>query len=412
MRTTTTKPRRRTKGTGTVLHRSDGLWEHRLDLGRDPTTGKRRRRSFYAHSRSELQRKVADETARGGGTLRPREGGTIGGLLDAWLSDGKPNWTRSTYALNKTMVEKHLKPVIGNAKLATFDADSVRELYRRLRTEPLSVRKGKEAKLRSPAVIFRCAVISHTAFEGQRRRHGGVNPFSLVDRPAYRYGTVRTLTKAQVQRFIAACRDDRFEALWLLMVTAGLRIGEALALEWRDLDLNQRVLFVERGSTEVDGVIEVGAPKTARSQRTVPLTRPTVEALRRRQAAWEAEGHRSPATFTTADGGKLYRRNLRRRCFAPLLERAGLPQVSFHSLRHACATYLAEARVALPTILQILGQTRPGTALAHYLHSSRDSQRAAAITLERYLRPKRAKRTKPAVEEKVPELLAEAGPHG
>jgi hypothetical protein len=138
---TTANAHRRTKGTGTIIHRPDGLWEQKLDLGRDPRTGKRRRRSFYARSRSELQRKVADETARSGGTLRAREVGTVGALLDAWLADSQPNWTRSTYALNKTMVTFHLKPVIGNAKLATFDADSVQDCTERcVRNHCLRVR--------------------------------------------------------------------------------------------------------------------------------------------------------------------------------------------------------------------------------------------------------------------------------
>ena len=66
--------KRRAKGEGSIVERPDGVWQFSIDLGKDEA-GKRQRKYVYAKTRAELQRKVADETARGGGTMKPRAKG-------------------------------------------------------------------------------------------------------------------------------------------------------------------------------------------------------------------------------------------------------------------------------------------------------------------------------------------------
>ena len=84
--------KRRAKGEGSVIQRRDGTWAYVADLGRDPKTGKRRRRFVYARTRTDLQRKVFDLRAKGGGSIRPRAPGTVGEWVKRWLEhDVRPN---------------------------------------------------------------------------------------------------------------------------------------------------------------------------------------------------------------------------------------------------------------------------------------------------------------------------------
>ena len=115
---------------------------------------------------------------------------------------------------------------------------------------------------------------------------------------------------------------------------AGLAPCELLALSWEDVDLDA-------------GVLRVRGTKTARSRRTVKLSRTALEALTshltrqlgeidRAGDSWRENG----LVFATEIGTPLNRHNLTQRSFRPLLAKAGLPQIRFHDLRHTCATLL------------------------------------------------------------------------
>jgi integrase len=148
----------------------------------------------------------------------------------------------------------------------------------------------------------------------------------------------------------------------VLAITTGMRLGELLRLRWRDVDLNTRVVSI-RGARPSEG----GAgPKTQRSRRPVVLTEFAVVALRRHRAAQAAERIRAGAAWRDGDlvfantvGGPLNLSNLRHRDFRRLLERAGLPRLRFHDLRHSAAT-LQRSR---PLVVN-LPVNEPGIAVA------------------------------------------------
>jgi integrase len=76
-------------------------------------------------------------------------------------------------------------------------------------------------------------------------------------------------------------------ALWRLLLDSGMRIGEAVALKWTDIDGNR--VRVERTQSSVGGQLVVGTPKTAASRRTIPLEPETIAALRRHELAQKEE---------------------------------------------------------------------------------------------------------------------------
>jgi integrase len=91
---------------------------------------------------------------------------------------------------------------------------------------------------------------------------------------------IRPLDREQTKTLLEAAQGDRFEALYALAVTTGLRQGELLGLRWDDLDLAQDPLRVKRTLTRRKGHLLFGEPKTKKSRRTVQLTDTAVEALR------------------------------------------------------------------------------------------------------------------------------------
>jgi integrase len=134
-----------------------------------------------------------------------------------------------------------------------------------------------------------------------------------------------------------------------------MRQGEVLGLKWGDVDLENGVIHLRRTLSRNKGRLLLREAKTRRSRRTVNLTEPAIQALRRHlQRQLEEMEHLSDLykdqglIFTTQVGTIINPSNLRQRSFTPLLQKGELPNIRFHDLRHTCATLLlGHATVAI-----------------------------------------------------------------
>jgi integrase len=148
-------------------------------------------------------------------------------------------------------------------------------------------------------------------------------------------------------------------------------------------------LSVRRTLTTAKGGPVLSAPKTRGSRRIVKLSQTALEALRSHLARqleeidrvgsmWRENG----LIFASEVGEPLDRRYLTTRCFKPLLERAGLPQIRFHDLRHTCATLLLSKNVNPKVVSEMLGHATIAITLDTYSHVLPTMQESAAIAME------------------------------
>jgi integrase len=201
---------------------------------------------------------------------------------------------------------------------------------------------------------------------------------------------MQTLSPQQVQRLFDHTKDDRLHALWVLLITSGLRIGEATALTWDDVDLDRGSVSIRRTIQRLKGRgLVVGEPKTARSRRTVYLPSGTVAALhfhedrqkierKKAQNLWQNRN----LVFCTAVGGPIdpstVNPALHRR-----LKAAGLPRLRVHDLRHTAATYLLSLGVHPKVVQDMLGHSSIALTLNTYSHVVPALHREAAGQMER-----------------------------
>lgn len=108
-----------------------------------------------------------------------------------------------------------------------------------------------------------------------------------MERPTYKAKRGETLTIEEARRLLKSARGDRYEAVYVLAVTAGLRLGEILGLKWTDIDFKRRTLSVQRSLLEVSGATELVETKTQTSRRLVALGTLAIDGLKRRQEAWK-----------------------------------------------------------------------------------------------------------------------------
>jgi integrase len=156
-----------------------------------------------------------------------------------------------------------------------------------------------------------------------------------------------------------------------------MRRGELLGLKWDDVDLENATVRVRRTLTRIDNGrrLDLGPPKNKQSRRTVRLTERAVEALRSHleQQLKEIEAlgdlyKDQGLVFTTEAGTLINPSNLRQRSLAPLQKRAGLPQITFHDLRHTCASLLFQRNVHPKFVQELLGHASVAITLDTYSH--------------------------------------------
>ena len=193
------------------------------------------------------------------------------------------------------------------------------------------------------------------------------------------------VTDIEARALLAAAADDRLRVLWLVLLSLGLRRGEALALRWSAVDLDGGTLEVRaslqrRRTNEVtpsgrrrSTLIEVD-PKTEGSVRTLALPDVLVEALRQQRRVQTAERLAARTwvdaglVFTTSVGTALEPRNVSR-SWERVCERAGLDRhLRIHNLRHAAASFLLLQGADLRTVMEQLGHSRLATTSDVYVH--------------------------------------------
>jgi integrase len=306
---------------------------------------------------------------------------TVGQYLGQWLEAARPTLRPESYRRYQDLCRLHIIPEIGSIRLARLTPGQVQAAYaHRL-----------DAGLSRTSVQLVHGVL-HKALD-QAMRWGLVvrNVTDLVTAPRRSTPEMRTLSVEEASRLLEAASGERLEALYILAVTCGLRLGELQALRWRDVDLDGarlRVTATYQGM--VDGEPLLAEPKTARSRREIHLSALAVAAVRRHHLAQLEERMRAAnlwenhdLVFTSERGRPLDGNNFRQRAFARLLERADLPHIRFHDLRHTAATLLMSQGVPIKVASEMLGHADITTTLRTYSHVLPGMQQQAADAMDR-----------------------------
>ncbi|MGO4144151.1 tyrosine-type recombinase/integrase [Paenarthrobacter sp. YAF11_1] len=160
-------------------------------------------------------------------------------------------------------------------------------------------------------------------------------------------------------------RPERLAPLILLAVGTGLRLGEVCGLRWSDVDLESGALVVrQQAQLQAKEVVFQPVKTKAGQDRWVPLAGWVPDVLkarkaqqaRERLASGEAWQNGQDLVFTDALGAPLVPANVSK-TFGRMAERAGLPKVVFHSLRHLAATIMLQNGIPLPVVSRFLGHS-------------------------------------------------------
>jgi integrase len=341
-----------------------------------------RRKSFYGATRGEVSRKLtAAKVALESGLLVAPEKETVESYLRRWLSDAAgPTVRATTFEGYERMIRLHINPEVGTIRIARLTPQALSRLYRTLLDRGLA-----------PKTVRLVHALLHRALrQAVRWRIVAVNVADAVDAPRAGRPEFRTLSPEEADRLMEAARPDRFHGLFVLAIASGMREAELLGLRWSDLDFEHSSLSVRQQAMRVKGRWLFTEPKTSKGRRVISLPPFAVEALRQHRVrhaeerlgmgkAWEDHD----LVFPNHAGRPVEKQNLLRRHFWPLLERAGLPHIRFHDLRHTAATLLLSEGVHPKVVQERLGHSTINTTMDVYSHVMPTLQKEAAGHLER-----------------------------
>jgi integrase len=272
---------------------------------------------------------------------------------------------RTTIQDYRIMLDSHFVPFFGERDVARIDADRI-VAYMDHQRRP---RKGKKT-LKSKTIRNHVTFLHGIYRYAVKRRYAAANPVDEVDLPKVQKPAntrLQFLTPAELKELIRHIPDDPWglveRVLYLMAALTGLRQGELLALQWRDIGWGISKVRVADNYTRG----EFDDPKSREGRRAPPMAD---------ELATELERHFQRSAFTADDdlifchpelGTPLDPSKLRGR-FYEALERADLHRITFHELRHTFGTQMAAAGTPPRMLQEWMGHANQKTTeiYSHY----------------------------------------------
>ncbi len=348
-----------------------------IELGRDHK-GRRRRRVVYGRTKREALIKLEQARMDKHQNLEPMDLRlTTGEWLDTWLSEHSAELSPGSRITYRRTVETYVRPAVGHIRLAKLTPADVERMGRELRERGLSAGTAKNTHR-----VLRAAL-------SVAERHGVVhrNVAAIAAGPKRddRAKTDDTLSAEEADAVIAAAHSDRLGALAIVLLTLGLRKGEALALRWEDVDLDgdEPSVTIKATLYRVSGKeLAPGPTKTKGSEGTIPLVEPALSALRRHRRRQPAERLEAATwvdpgiVFASPIGTWMDPRNTLR-VWHGWTTAAGLGKRRMHASRHTCATVLLANGVPLEVVSAILRHSSLRMTADAYARVGADAKRKA-----------------------------------
>ena len=374
--------KRRGHNEGSIFQRKDGRWCAVISLGYE--NGKLSRKNYYGATRKEVSDKMDDGRAnlkRGIAPVIGRQ--TVAQYLETWLEQCvKPQLRLSTYTSYARQVRLHINASLGHLELTKLTPEHIQRFM-----------NDKRANLGASTVRYQRLILSMALKQAERWGYVPQNVATKVDAPRVEAHEVEPLSQEQAQRLLEALKGERFGALLTVILSLGLRKGEALGLRWGDIDFEAKTITLryQITSQRVNHELVLTELKTKKSRRVLPLPDALAVVLKERRRQQLEE--RLQAREWAADNGLVFT-NRAGKPVSPnhvnphltrVLKAAGLPHKRVHDLRHTAVSILHALGVDMKTISEIAGHANISTTANIYAHVFASVKQDAIEALSRVM---------------------------
>lgn len=373
-------------------------WTYVVDVGVDPATGKRKRKSkggfkTKGECRAAASKIISDVEA---GTYYKLSDITMKDFLDKYLEAIKPNLVYKTYTNYKYLSDSHISSNLGAIKVKDLKPLHVQDLYNKLQTEVSSTTVRHIHNFLHKAL--------NTAIKWQLAK---VNPSDSVEKPKRAKSEMHVLTEEQQNALLDEIKDSSIYLIVCIAAGTGMREAEICGLKWNNVDLNNKIIYAKNQlQRDESNQLSDKKLKTLNSYRKILLPELVIEALKNAQKIQKenkeyfkeaynqndyvvcmADGSPYDPAYISRNFNRITREYLHKVKSEndeikemTLIEMLNIPKIRFHDLRHTHATLLLKAGLSPKVVAERLGDT-VATVMNTYAHVLPDMQKEAAEKL-------------------------------
>ncbi len=361
-----------------------GLYQKNLVLGKKPD-GSYIRKVVYAKTKKELERKVTEITQQIQSGIAVWENSiSFAELADIWMNQYNPTATQRWTHNYNGILKNHLIPALGQLKIRDLRQIHLQTIISKLAKQGYASHTMKQIK-QTAVRIMKVAVESDLIMR---------NPFTGVVVPFKEPTARQPLSEEQIALVRDNWRGHRFGHVAMIMLYAGLRRGECLALTWEDIDLDKRVIRVNKSLEYFQNHNRIKAPKTKSGIREVPIPdilmavlieikKPhgcvctSVKGVQMTESAYQRAWDSYMSYLNECAGGKMGSGKKQPVWVMEIF--------TAHQLRHTYASMLFDAGVDVKSAQKFLGHTDIEVTLSVYTHLSKFKEDAAIDALNAHL---------------------------
>jgi integrase len=317
---------------------------------------------------NEQLREIEDQLAKGN-YIPDKKIPIFSKVAENWLEHKKPNLRDSTWSVYEGHTKKHFQE---------FDSLKINKITTAAVEKFITDRLNQGMNISTPRKIL----VSLGQIFSYAVRHGYIhqNPLRDAERPRGKgeesESVFRVLSPSEINKFLRKIKDQKFKTLFMLAVMSGARQGELLGLKWSDINWKNNQIHIQRTFNNAKWY----DVKTKTSNRKIDLGPKMLAELKKWKIA--CPPNKLNLIFPNKAGRPINHNNLIHRYFYPAMERAKLPRIRFHDLRHTYASLLIEQGENIKYIQTQLGHSRPTVTLNVYAHLMKPTNQAAARKLE------------------------------
>ena len=374
------------KKNGTTVYRSS------VYLGVDKLTGKKARTTVTASTKKGVKfkaREAVNTFAANGYTVKNKPTiTTYNELVKIWWDSYKNTVKPNTRQSMDGLVRVHLLPVFGDYKLSKLTTPILQQQVNKWADKANKGEKGAYANYNFLNNINRR--ILQYGVTMQVIQHNPARDVIIPRKQQNKEHKVKFFSNQELKHFLdylenldQSSYENFFDyVLYKTLLATGCRIGEALALEWSDIDLKKGIIII---SKTLNRYQETNTPKSKAGLREIDIDKATVSLLkqykkRQQVQSWQL-GRSEGIVFTPFTTKYAYACLLRKRLQSHF-KAAGVPDISFHGFRHTHATIMLYAGIEAKDLQYRLGHSNISMTLNTYVHATKEGAKKAVSIFE------------------------------
>lgn len=374
------------KKNGTIVYRSS------VYLGVDKLTGKKARTTVTANTKKGIKIKARESInafANNGYSVKEKPTiTTYGELVALWWESYKNTIKPNSQQSMEGIVRLHILPVFGDYKLDKLTTPVIQQQVNKWADKANKGEKGAYANYSFLNNINRR--ILQYGVTMQAIQHNPARDVIIPRKQQNKEHKVKFFSNQELKQFLdyldsldLSSYENLFDyVLYKTLLASGCRIGEALALEWSDIDLKKGIISI---SKTLNRYQETNTPKSKAGLREIDIDKDTVSLLkqykkRQQVQSWQL-GRSEGIVFTPFTTKYAYACLLRKRLQGHF-KSAGVPDISFHGFRHTHATIMLYAGIEAKDLQYRLGHSNISMTLNTYVHATKEGAKKAVSIFE------------------------------